>query len=250
MPANALPPLATHPSSDAMFASQQGGYQEWSTFFDDFNKGYDSTFDWTVVEDAGASAPDALADAADGWLNVGCDGDDNDEVYISSYAECWKFTTNKRVSFEARVKLTEASTDDANWIVGLSDTVAADSLVDDGAGPMASYDGAVFYKVDGTMSIYFEVSNAATQSTAVALATFTTAVVYKLGFDYDYNDGVTAKVTPWVYNETTGVLTVGTAHDLTISGLEEMHVLLGAKAGGTNEEALLVDYVRVAQERT
>jgi len=211
-------------------------------YFDDFFE-YDTTINWAVVEDAGAGTGDVLTDAAGGVLNVGCDGDDNDECYVSSVAEVFKFQTTKKIYFECKIKLTEANTDDANFIIGLSDTVAADSLVDNGAGPMASYDGAVFFKVDGTMKIQFETSNAAAQVTNATLADFVSATDYVLGILYDYNDGVTAKVTPYV----NGV--AGTAHDLTIAGLEEMHVLMGVKAGDVAEENLLVDYVHVIAER-
>jgi hypothetical protein len=184
-----------------------------------------------------------LTDAHGGVLNVGCDGDDNDECYVASKAEAFKFQTDKKLFFEARVKLAEANTDDANIIVGLSDTVGANTLVDDGAGPAASYDGAVFFKVDGGTVWQFETSNAGTQNTLTDAGDFDDDTWVRLGFLYDYNDGTTASVTPYV----DGV--AGTAQDLTISGLEEMHVLLGVKAGGTNEENLKVDYVHVVCER-
>jgi hypothetical protein len=214
-------------------------------YFDDFFE-YDpsaTTGNWAVVEDAGADTGDVLLDAAGGVLNVGCDGDDNDECYVSSIAEIFKFQTNKKLYFECRITLTEANTDDANWIIGLSDTVGANSLLDNGGGPMALYDGAVFFKVDGTMTIQFETSNAGTQTTNNNLATFTSGTTYVLGFFYDPNDGTTALVTPYV----NGV--AGTAHQLTISGLDEMHILMGVKAGGGNEENLKVDYVRCLMER-
>jgi len=211
-------------------------------YFDDFFQ-YNTTFNYAVVEDAGATEADKITDAAGGVLQIGCDGDDNDECYISSIAEIFKFQTAKKLYFEARVKLTEAATDDANIIIGLSDIVAADSLLDAGAGPMASYDGAVFFKVDGGTVWQFETSNAATQVTNSSAGTFSDGTWTVLSFLYDYNDGVTANVTPYV----DGV--AGTAKALTIAGLEEMHVLLGVKAGGANEEALLIDYVRVLCER-
>jgi len=211
-------------------------------FFDDFFT-YDTTIDWTVVEDAGATEADKLLDAANGVLQIGCDGDAEDECYISSVAENWLFSTTKKLFFEARVKLTEANTDDANIIVGLSDTVAADSLRDAGAGPMQSYDGAVFFKVLDEAVWQFEASNAAVQDTEASIGAFSDGAWQTLGFLYDYNDGVTATITPYV----DGV--AGTAVSLTIAGLAEMHILLGVKAGGGNEEALLVDYVHVVTER-
>jgi len=223
--------------------SAKGSLCEFFDDFLDFNT-VATTGKWNVtVADAGAGGTTGMTDAANGVVQVYCDGDDNDEAYVSSVAECWKFQTAKRLYFETKVKLTEANTDDANFIIGLSDTVAANSLQNDGDGPMASYDGAVFFKVDGTMKIQFETSNAAAQVTNATLADFASATEYTLGFFYDFNDGVTAKVTPFV----NGV--AGTTHDLTIAGLEEMHILFGVKAGGANEEALLVDYIHIATER-
>ena len=195
------------------------------------------------VEDAGKSGTDAILDRAGGWMKQFCDGDDNDESYKISHGESWIFDTSKRLWLEARVRLSEANTDDANWIVGLMDAAAADALLDNGGGPAATYDGAVFFKVDGTMQIQFETSNAGTQVTNATLNTFVTATSYKLAFLYDPADGVTAKVTPYV----DGV--GGTVHDLTISGLLEMELLFGVKAGGANEEAIEIDYLRVIAER-
>lgn len=195
---------------------------------------------FTIVQDAAVSP---LSDGVGGWIAVGATNTDNNETYFSSLNECFKFQTNKKLYFETKIKLTEANTNASNWIIGLSDTVGINSLLDGGAGPMASYDGAVFFKVDGTMKIQFETSNAATQVTNATLATFVSATEYKIGFIYDYNDGVTAKVTPFV----NGVQ--GTTHNLTISGLEEMHILMGVKAGSANAETLLVDYVKVVMER-
>ncbi len=219
-------------------------------FADDFF-GYDPTATvgkFVEVGDAGYAV--AQTDAAGGVLSIASHGDaDNDEIYVGSVAEVFKFTTNKKVSFRAKFQLTEANTDDANFIIGLSEIMAADTLVDNGAGPVAHFDGAVFYKVDGTMTLYFRSSNGATQSTAQSMCTFTSASKYEAGFDYDPNDGVTGKLTPWVRDLTAGVDYEGTAVDITISGLSEMHVLLGVKTGAAQVETLLVDYVEALQER-
>jgi hypothetical protein len=206
---------------------------EFFTFNDDDN--------WVdTVSDGGTI--DSI-DANGGVLSIATGATDNDESYVSSEHEIFAFQTTKRLIFEARVKLTEAATDDANIIVGLSDTVAANSLLDNGGGPMASYDGAVFFKVDGGTVWQAETSNAGTQNTDSSAGAFTTATWHTLTIDYDPNDGVTAIVKFFV----DGVL--GATLDLVIAGLEEMHILLGAKAGGANAETLLVDYAHVLAER-
>ncbi len=212
-------------------------------FEDDFYS-YDDTAtvgDYVEVSD-GTPAVDVI-DSNYGELSIACESTTENETYISSMHEIAKFLTNKRAFFECLVTLTEANTDDANIIIGLSDTVAADSLLDSGAGPMASYDGAVFFKVlDGTVW-QFETSNAGSQNTLASLGTFTSGTKHHLAFQYDYNDGVTASVTPFL----DGV--AGTAQDLTIAGLAEMHLLMGVKAGGANAETLKVDKWRLVMER-
>ena len=212
-------------------------------FFDDFFS-YDPTAtvgDYVDTSD-GTPAVD-VGDAVNGVLSIASGATDENETYISSMHEIFKFLTDKRMFFEARVKLTEADTDKANIIIGLSDAIGADTLQDAGAGPAASYDGACFFKVDGGTVWQFESSNAGSQDSEADVGDFDDATWTKLGFFYDYNDGVTANITPFV----NGV--AGTTVTLTIAGLAEMHLLMGVKAGSGNAETLLVDYIHVAVER-
>jgi hypothetical protein len=210
---------------------------------DDFHA-YDSTATvggYAEVSDGGTIAAE---DGKGGVLSIATGGVDNNESYVSSITEKFIFETDKKLWFECKFALTEADTDKANFIIGLSDTVGANTLVDNGAGPAASYDGAVFFKVDGGTVFQFETSNAASQVTSTDVGDFTSATDFRVGFMYDYNDGVTAKVTPYIDG-----VQAGLAHDLTIAGLAEMHVLLGVKAGSGNAETLKVDYVEIVQER-
>jgi len=218
-------------------------YPEVGHLFHDDMEFYDATAtvgNWAAVSDGGTVAQ---IDDNNGVLSIATGTSDNDETYLSTMAENWLVEDDRPIWFEARVKLTEANTDDANIIVGLSDNAAANILVDDGAGAAASYDGIAFVKVDGGTVWQFETSNAGTQVTTASAGAFTSATWTRLGFTVDHNDGTTAKVTPYI----NGV--AGTAINLTISGLALMHGLLGVKAGDTNAETLLVDYVRVVQIR-
>lgn len=215
-----------------------------SSFFlveHDFERSLDLSLDWASVKD-GAVVP-SLSDAAGGVMLVPSDVNNNDEHYLSSIAENWLFAASKPLWFEARVRLAEANTDDANILVGLSDTVGANSLLDNGAGPMASYDGAVWCKVDGGTVWQFETSNAGTQVTTASAGAFTTNTWTKVGFIFDPGAGVTGSITPYL----NGV--AGSAHALTLAGLEEMHLVFGVKAGGGAAETLQVDYVRILAVR-
>src|SRR5690606_15611651 len=62
---------------------------------------------------------------------------------------CFLFAAGKPAMAQCRLQYAEAATDDANAIFGFMDAVGADSLIDNGGGPKAEFDGAVFYKIDG-----------------------------------------------------------------------------------------------------
>lgn len=207
----------------------------YSLFRDDYFNA-DTTFNYALVTDSGGSA--TSTDATGGICTISTAGADNDESYLSTYAENWKFAASKPMWFEAYV----AGVGSHNFIVGVSDTVGANFLLDTEAGPAASYDGAVFF-VDGGSVWKFETSNAGTQVTNTSLGAYATTVGVRLGFIFDPNDGTTGKITPY-FN---GV--AGTTHDITLSGLEEMHIVVGAKAKTAAAAVINIDYVQALQVR-
>jgi len=215
-------------------------------FLDDFYEVSDTTATdlsryATVADGAGALTQ---LDAAGGVGVITSGATDNDEIYISSMSESFLFAANKPLWFEARIIPVEVATNKLNLIIGLSDTVGANTLQDNGAGPAASYDGAVFFKVDGGTTWSFETSNAGTQVTTNSLGTATSGTAVRIGFIFDPNDGTTGKITPYVNG-----VAVATAHSITLSGLEEMHILFGIKAGSAAAETSKVDYIRVLAVR-
>ena len=196
---------------------------------------------WKIVKDGSVSQ--TILDAHGGWVNIVTDVNDNDEVYMATQGESYLFAASKPVWFEAKVKLTEANTDDANIIVGMMDAAGANSLLDNGAGPAASYSGAVWCKVDGGTVWQFETSNAGTQVTTASAGAFASGTEYRLGFVFDPGAGTTGTITPYL----NGV--EGTAHSITLASLTEMRLVLGVKAGGGNAETLKVDYVQALAVR-
>ena len=211
-------------------------------FFDDFLGGYVTADRWTIATDDGGTV--TIDDAADGVAALLTGGTDEDGTTLSSTDEVFICHTDKNMFFEARVKLTETATDDANIYVGLADVVTVDLMQDAGAGPADTLDGIGFYKLDGNMFWEFETSNGSTSDEVNSdMVAYVSATWYRLGFKYDYNDGVTAKVTPYVNGVAYAPL------DLVISGMLEMHVALSVKTGGTAVETLKCDYVRVIADR-
>jgi len=195
----------------------------------------------SVVTDSGAVV--VLTTALGGIIQLQTsDGTvgDNDEAYVGSENLNFILTASKKLFIEARVKPTEANTDDMNFIFGLSTTYAADTLQDNGAGPPANYSGAVFFKVDGGTVLNLETSKTTAQNTEALTNTFTTATWVRLGI---YWDGVA------LHYYINGV-EVGTAvSSATYLPAVAMGLVVGIKNGDTNEELLDVDYIRVIAER-
>lgn len=224
------------------------------TIADDFLRDVDAA-DWvTTLTDSGTAT---VGDAVGGVIAlVPSDGTvaDNDEAYIESANEVFKFAADKPLLFEARVQFAEANVDDANVLVGVMDAVGANSLQDNGAGPPSSYSGAVFVKVDGGTVWQVETSNAGTQTTTELLATNTNNLAKRnvtaggasyqvLRIEYMPYSSTNAYVSFFV----DGVLVA--QHDYIFTSATEMQIGIGVKNGGANNETLNVDYVVCTQER-
>lgn len=220
------------------------------TVFDDFlNPASATASDLQAYTDNndGATGTNAFQDAAGGVYNVVTAAADNDYHAMSSVSENWLFAAGKELWFEARFKLAEATTNESAWWVGLTDTLTTGGFQADAAGPLASYDGALIWKNEASMDVNFETSNAGTQATTSAIATSVTDTFTKVGFHFD-GAATTSVVTPFV--DIGAGWVAGTAQNITLAGLAEMHMVFGVKAGPTAAaETLEMDYVKVLQER-
>lgn len=127
---------------------------------------------WTsTLTDTGSVTP--LTTHGGGVALTPSDGTvaDNDEAYIGWTTKNIVPTNLKPIVFQGVIQYTEGNTDDANVIVGLSSTSAANALLDDGGGPPASYSGLVFFKIDGGTNWWVEASVGSTQTTVELTAT-------------------------------------------------------------------------------
>lgn len=219
--------------------------------FDDFLNPASATASdvqaWTALNDGGTGTP-AFQDAAGGVFNVVTAAADNDYSAYSSVAENFLFASGKELWFEARFKIAEATTSESTWWFGLSDTLTTGGMQANTGGPLASYDGALIWKTPETaLTVNFETSNAGTQNTLSAFATSISDTWHRCGFYFD-GTATTSTITPYFHNGTSW--TVGTAQNITLAGLEEMHLVFGVKAGPTAAaETLQIDYVRCLQLR-
>jgi len=163
---------------------------------------------------------------------------DNDESSVGSTYTFLLPAAGVEIWYEASIKFTEIATDDANIMVGLANTYAHESQVDNGAGPMASYYGACFYKVDGGTTWNCQCSNAAAQTSNTAVATRTSGAFTRLGIRIS---GLTLAT---FYINGTAVSSITTNLPTAATGL-----IFDVKNGGAALETLFVDWFRVAATR-
>ncbi|MHC4121712.1 MAG: hypothetical protein ACYSWO_29930 [Planctomycetota bacterium] len=189
----------------------------------------DASSKWLEMDDAGTGT-NAMADVAGGVCNIVTAAADNDYHGIRSMGQSFLFLATKKLWFEARFKLTEQTVNESAWWFGLTDTVTTGGFQANAAGPLASYDGALISKIEGTMAVDFETSNAGDQVTSAADGgTFVSGTWTTVGFYFD-GTATTSVITPY-YNVAGGTaLTAGTAHNITLAGLAEMHLVAGVKA--------------------
>ena len=86
-------------------------------FFDDFCEFVSGDLFTDISADVGAAV--ANVDAAGGAVTLTTGATDNNECYLLSTKELFLFAADKPLVFEARLKFTEANTDDANVILGI-----------------------------------------------------------------------------------------------------------------------------------
>lgn len=192
---------------------------------------------WSSVDDGGTGT-NAVLDTAGGGISILTAAADNDYHTMASAGEHYKFQTGKMTYAYAKLALTEANTDDANIIFGFTDTTTTGGLLTNGGGPLASYDGAVFYKVDGGTVWNCEVSDAGTQTTTTSVKAFTSAQTYELEILFDGATTVSFYID--------GALVASST--VTPANLDEMHLVYGVVAGGANAETLKVYRVQAIQE--
>lgn len=205
-----------------------------------------STDLWTaVLTDSGTAT---VGDEVGGVLTIAAsDGTagDNDEAYVRTTAELFKILDDRLCYAEALIQYTEAATDDANVLFGFMNAVAANHLLDDGAGPAASYSGAVIFKVDGGTVWQCESSLAGSQTTTVTTATAGGSSWQRLAIAIQPLDTTVCEVqfeidgNPFRDSANSVI-----KHRMTYTNATEMHLVVGLKAGSATAQTMKVDLVR------
>lgn len=221
-----FPNGVTNVGESNMFADMgQNAPSSFHNYFEDFD--YYAAGDWTVTEtDSGATQ--ALTDGDGGWLLITNTAADDDLVALQKKGESFRFASGKKLWFEARFKISDATQSD--FVMGLQITDAT---------PLDVTDGVFFIKADGSTSVSLRVekNNTATATTVTTMAndTFVT-----LGFFYDGESTV--------YYFVNGALG-GSSVTTNLPDDEDLTVSFALQNGEAVAKTMTVDYINVAKER-
>lgn len=229
-----------------------GPARDWRDFgfFDDF-EWYISPHRWTnLAADVGVTAF-AESDARCGIITGATGATDNNEIAMRTTKELFAGVAGKPMWAEVYLQYAEANTDDANVAFGFSDQIAANLLVDDGAGPDTDFDGALIYKVDGGTAWKVVSSNGTSQTISATGVTAGGAAYQRLRICItDYTTSkmqVTYFVDDVQLRDSTYNLPI--VHTIAIASWTEMEVGCYLKAGGANSETLNIDFLQAYQTR-
>lgn len=220
------------------------------SLFDDFTW-FVTAHNWaSTVTDGGSIA--VATDVAGGAIRLTNDtAANNDEIYVASANANYILAAGKNLYGEARIQFTESNTDDANIAFGFASSVAADLIVDDGAGLRTSGTILAIYKVDGGTKWICVSRNGSTVYTNTSSTTAGGSAFQTLGVEVVELLGTTATI---VFKCDGEILRDGTTgqpirHQLPYSGATAMQVFVGQKNGSANNELTTVDYIGVVQAK-
>jgi hypothetical protein len=219
--------------------------------FEDFNIGSTDAdtplAGWEEVDD-GTTGTNAYSSTIHSCYNIVTAAANDDYHTLVSGGYPVDLVNNKAVWLEARFKLTEAATNQATWWFGFTSDVTTGGMQAAEAGPLATYDGAMIYKLGGALTVDAETSNAGTQDTETTIGTFVSGNWTRVGLH------ITAAATTGVMHvymdpNDSGTMTAHSATmNITRAGLVPCRVVMGVNSGGS-AETLSVDYIKVVQER-
>lgn len=222
-----LPNGITNVGEDSLFADlAMPAPTKFHTYFEDFDT-YTAA-DWTVTETQ-VGATQALTDGDGGLLLITNTSADNDLVAMQKVGESFKFESGKKLFFEARFKVSDAT--DSDVVIGLQITDTS---------PLDVTDGVFFIKPDDAATVNFLVEKNNTATTASAIATMANDTFIRLGF---YYDGASA-----VQYFVNGVLT-GSSVTTNLVDDEELTISLAIQNGAAAAKTMTVDYIYCAKER-
>lgn len=221
-----FPNGVTNVGEDSIFADiGQPVGPRYHTYFEDFD--YYTAGDWTVTE-TDAAATQALTDGDGGQLLLTNGNTDNDLLALQKVGESFLFESGKRLFFESRLKVSDATSSDVVMGLQITDTT-----------PLDVTDGVYFIKGNGDTDIQLAVEKNNT-ATTTSVATMDDDTFITLGFYYNGSDKI-----EYAVNGVVGGSSVVT----NLPDDENLTVSMALQNGADAVKTMTVDYVFVAKER-
>jgi hypothetical protein len=186
--------------------------------------------DWTITALAGTNTIAVDTDDPNGVLLLTTGATEDNGSGYNQKIEAWRFAANKALEFECRFKMDDVT--QADMVIGLQITDTT---------PYAVSDGAWFGTDDGDALLDFHLAKASVQGDLTGLATLVNDTWVKVGF---YYDGVDTNVQVFINDIRVGALPFATNAPTT-----ELCISLAHTSGSTGAKNLLIDYIRVCQQR-
>jgi azurin len=176
---------------------------------------------------------------------------DNDEVYLASANELFKYGTNREIYGKCKLQFAETTTGVYNVAFGFQNAVGANSIVDTTGLPKVSGSALVIYKTTTTnvWKVASSCNGTAVHTTSTAAAVAATEYVLEIIVkDWDsVSMQVVFKVDGNYLKDSNGIVI---KHTVAIANATEMQVWVGAKLGAaTNNDTTSVDYIYGSQTR-
>lgn len=232
-----------------------GALWDLDTFYihDDFNHYVTGDQFTTVASDSGTVA---VTDATRGIVTLTpSDGTvtDNDETYIRSTTELFQFLAGREIYGRCRLNFVETASGVYNCFFGFANAIAANTLVDDGAGMRASGSIMAVHKNDGETVWRFTTRDSAGATTTVSTtsAVMATGTFQEIEIEARVRDALSYtasfKVDGRPALDSNGLVI---RHTVLFASSTEMHIGVGAKLGAiTNNDLTLVDFIYGSQRR-
>lgn len=222
-----FPNGVTNVGEDSIFADiGQPVGPRYHTYFEDFD--YYTAGDWTVTE-TDAAATQALTDGDGGQLLLTNGNTDDDLLALQKVGESFLFESGKRLFFESRFKVSEATLSDVVMGLQITDTT-----------PLDVTDGVFFISGNGDTAIDMVVEKNNTATTTSGVGNLADDTFITLGLYYNGSDKI-----EYAVNGVVGGASVVT----NLPDDENLTVSFALQNGNAVANTMTVDYVYVAKER-
>ena len=210
----------------------EGEMSTWCTYFNDFLVAQDyAAADWviTTTEAGSGDATEALAaDEACGALLITNDNADDDVDHLQLNEENWRLSSGKKLWFDCRIKVSDATQSD--WFIGLGITDTT---------PFATSDRVGFEKNDGDANIDALCEKDTTETNTDTGSDGTDDTYVRLSFFWDGVDSITYFVNGKQKVE----------HTTNQPDDENLCVSISIQNGAAAAKTMTIDYIHVVQER-